>query len=328
MDTHDLRESWPSTSPVYLRERTTGRAKAPGEHDVQTFLDVHQGVWEEHIDEFCRLGPDAGRHTPSRRALHRLLAAHPETSSRCLLSCLSRLVGTRVAPLESAPGRMCARTIQGLLKRPSNAVARSLIARVQRRHPRAWESTIAALTRVELDSQGWSTWPSEATCQLALASIEAITPAWADAVSELQVELRTAGRWKGRNHSFRRAVRQWSMLAKVLRTVAVPRGDLRLLFEYLHCVWWQYSTDAADGSTGEGCYELLVLELLPVLTQLHDIDPQQATVPRPLEQQGPNRRQRIQRARLRLYSAWQPGPDHEWRECILPMLEALSSEQR
>jgi hypothetical protein len=90
-------------------------------------------------------------------------------------------------------------------------------------------------------------------------------------------------------------------------------------------VWQQYCTEPCDGSTGDGNYELLVLEVLTFVVQLRDAEPG-ALVPQPLEQQGPNRRQRIQRARLRLYSAWRPVADDEWLDCILPTLESLSRE--
>lgn len=287
------------------------------------FLESYQDVFDDHIDEFCRLAPFGGHQPPSRKALHRLLRGNADTFACCLSLCLSRVAAIPIPPLASAPGRMCARMIRGLLTEPASVVTRSLIARVSAEYPRAWMATIDALAALELDSRGWSVWPSSPSCQRALAAINAIGPAWSAAVAQLQTELRSASQWKGRSHTFRRAVRQWSLLEKVLRCVSIRRGDLRLLFEYLSWVWLQYRTDRPSGSIGDGSYELLVLEVLTFIVQLWDTDASAITsVPRLLEQRGPNRRQRIQRARLRLYSAWQPGSDDEWLDCILPTLES------
>jgi hypothetical protein len=207
-----------------VRDLLVPQSWAFGLDDARAFFDSYEDLFDDHIDEFSRLAPLPGHHPPSRKTLHRLLVSNTEVFGRCLWLSLSRLVATTIEPYASAPGRMCARMIGGLLSAPASAVTCSLMTRMQSARTQEWTTVITALTEVERETRGWSTWPSSAACEHALASIDAIMPVWSAEVTQLQNELRTSRGWKGRNHSFRRAARQWELIAKVLRTIAVPRG--------------------------------------------------------------------------------------------------------
>jgi hypothetical protein len=312
-------------SQFFRPEQRFGSARSklgcwtPG--DASAVMQIFEDPFDEHLDQFCALNR-ATVCLSDRDRLVSLLNAHREDLEYALWWCLSRLLFSGFGPRDVFPGRLCKRLIDDALTTPSCAPMSHLLDIVQRTDGRRWDATMEILTRLVNQTRGWTRWPEPAVCGEAAAHLEGLEPTWASAVAQLRVNSRAPDR----RDAFRRAERWPLLTGKILRTLASLRGSMRLLYEYLDGVCELFcQRSAAHEVELYGPYELFVLEIVSLVTQLWYADPSDdLQPPKPIEQQHPDRRKRIQRARFRVFCQWEPGSDHVWATQVLPTLESCA----
>jgi hypothetical protein len=289
--------------------------------DIGVLMQTLEPTFDHHLDRFCTLNSESVMLDECVQ-LALLIDTHHEAFESALWWSLSRLVFSRFCPRDVFPGRLCKRLIDDAIAKPSCATMVHLCDSVRRAHGPQWDLTVNALTQLAEQTRRWTVWPDLSTCARAATLLDALEPAWQQAVAQL----RASSRALGRNDAFRRA-RQWPLLiSKILRTLASPHGGLRLLVEYLDSVCTHFrQSPFRHEAEWRGLYELFVLEVVGFVSELWCREPSDGlSPPAGVEQQGSNRRKRIQRARLRLFCHWKPHSNPIWAEQVLPMLMALA----
>ena len=286
------------------------------------FMLTFSELFDDHIDSFCATGPVL-THPPSAVSLWRLLERHSDAFEATLWLSLSRFAGSSIPPRASFVGRLCVDLLLSLLHGPRSAPMELIVARSRELDERGWTRAIAALNTFWVELDDGRAWPRAEICAHACASVASIEPVWLLATSDLRTRLRSENA-RPDDPAMRRAARYWSLLRKLLEVIMDERGDLRLFCEYIVAIWSEFRVAGSGVEQGRGIYELFLLEVLALIMQCWNIEASPQLLPPPLaERQRQSRRKRIQRARLRVLTAWQPDSCEHWQNVRLPRLLQL-----
>jgi hypothetical protein len=271
------------------------RPRAWTRADVEDCMDIFEPLFEDHLDRFCSLHEDGAR-MDERMHFASLLEHHRDDLEMIVWWCSSRLIASPFGPREVFPGRLCKR-LANEVQRPSSAVMLQLMNSVRQTDAPRWDAVVEILAQLAVQTKAWTMWPSDSiTCERAAALLDALAEPWSAAVEQLRANSRAFER----KDAFRRAQHWRHAMAKNLHTLALPRGALRLLHEYIHHVCTQFHESCPKRDVGT--YELFMLEVVNYVVQLWNVEPSdEPRPPRPLEQQHARRRKRIERARLRAF---------------------------